>query len=306
MIGRIVEVAENGRHLSLKRGFLEVAGEDGPLGQVPLDDMDALLLSAAQITLSKALLAALAERNVAVVVCGRNWHPLSLCTPLAAHHRAAGVMRDQIEASQPLRKRLWQHLVAAKIAAQAAVLAGGGTAAALTAMAGRVRSGDPENLEAQAARAYWPALLGPDFRRDPARAGSNSLLNYGYTVLRAATARALCGAGLNPMLGLHHRSAVNPFALADDVMEPFRPLVDREVKAIVSGAGDGAGGAAPDLTPEVKRRLAAVLTLDLVGERGASPLRNCLQRAAQSLTESLREKRNLLVVAVPPPPGRML
>ena len=163
----------------------------------------------------------------------------------------------------------------------------------------RVKSGDPENMEAQAARVYWRALMGESFRRDKTSGGINSALNYGYTVLRAATARAVCGAGLNPSLGLHHRSDVNAFALADDLMEPFRPLVDSLVWKLqfdkkMSPPGENLNNSESGLTPENKREIASVLLIDMLTERGMSPVANCLVRTAQSLANSLKEKsRNI-------------
>lgn len=284
MIGGIVEVAEAGRYISVHRGFLKVSEEDAEIGRVPLDDITALILSAPQVTLSKNLMVELALRKAVIVTCGRNWHPLSMTLPFAAHYEAAGILHDQIGAGAPLKKRLWQSIVRAKIAHQAAVLArhfpGHAKTGELAVLERRVKSGDPENMEAQAARHYWPALMGADFRRDRSLEDTNIYLNYGYTVLRAATARAVCAAGLHPALGLHHGARQNPFALVDDLMEPFRPVVD-------SVARDLTDGGAADLTPENKRRLAAVLQEDMMGERGLSPLVNCLGALAASVAACL-------------------
>lgn len=304
MIGGLVEVAEAGRHLSVHRGFLKVSEDGGELGRVPLDDITALILSGPQITLTKHLMEELAERKAVIVTCGRNWHPLALTLPFAAHFQAAGVLRDQIAASEPLKKRLWQALVRHKIEHQAAVLGRHAPnhpkLSDLTVLARRVRSGDPQNMEAQAARIYWPALMGGEFRRDRHGGDVNMYLNYGYTVLRAATARAVCGAGLHPALGVHHGHDGNAFALVDDLMEPFRPLVDAIAWQLIAEGGDA------KLDPERKRRLAAVLQQDLIGEKGATPLVNCLARLAQSLAVSLSEKKVALVLAELKTPGRLV
>lgn len=293
MIGGLVEVAENGRYLSVQRGFLKVSEKGEELGRVPLDDITALILSGSQITLSKTLMVELAERKAIIVTCGRNWHPISISLPFGAHYEAAGILHDQINASQPLRKRLWQQIVQAKIDNQAAVLRryARGTRAIgeLAVLRRRVRSGDPDNMEAQAARHYWPALMGSDFRRDRHSDGVNAFLNYGYTILRAATARAVCGSGLHPSLGLHHGTRVNPFALIDDLMEPFRPLVDSVARETY--------GDAKELDAAHKRTLAAVLREDMMLETGLSPVTNCLTRLARSLTASLASKRPELVIA---------
>ena len=157
-------------------------------------------------------------------------------------------------------------------------------------------------MEAQAARHYWPALMAAGFRRERAAVDANSYLNYGYTVLRAATARAVCGAGLNPALGLHHGSRINPFALVDDLMEPYRPLVDTVARDLAADDGDQVA----TLDPDRKRRLVEILQQDLIADAGASPLINCLGRLAQSLTASLAAKKDLLDLAQIVPAGRLL
>ena len=293
MIGGLVEIAEDGRHLSVHRGFLKVSEGGNELGRVPLDDITALVLSGPQITLSKNLMVELAERKAIIVTCGRNWHPIAFSLPFGTHFETAGILRDQINASRPLRKRLWQQVVQAKIANQAIVLghhvSDVKTIEKLAVLRRRVRSGDPDNIEAQAARCYWPVLMGTNFRRNPNLGGVNVLLNYGYTVLRAATARAVCGSGLHPALGLHHGSRINPFALVDDLMEPFRPLVDSIAREL------------RDETAELgviqKRALAQVLREDMVLETGFSPVANCLIRVARSLTASLADKKPELIIA---------
>lgn len=292
MIGGIVEVAESGRHLSVHRGFLKVSEGRTELGRVPLDDITALILSGPQITLSKRLMTELAERKAVIVTCGRDWNPLSFTLPFGTHFQAAKILRDQISASAPLRKRLWQKLVRRKIVHQMTVLdhyvPRHPKVAELAVLAKRVKSGDPDNMEAQAARHYWPALMGTGFRRDRTRTEINAYLNYGYMVLRAATARATCGAGLHPALGLHHGSDANAFALVDDLMEPYRPMVDAVVHELA------AEDETIDLDPERKRRLVAVLQQDLLGEKGASPLANCLVRLAQSLRSACRRNARCL------------
>tara|TARA_Y100000588_G_scaffold357583_1_gene414954 strand:+ start:188 stop:1096 length:909 start_codon:yes stop_codon:yes gene_type:complete len=302
MIGGLVEIAENGRHISTYRGFLKVSEQGNEIGRVPLDDITALILSAPQITLSKQAMVQLAERKAVIVTCGPNWHPISFTLPYGVHYESAGVLRDQIGASGPLKKRLWQQLVNSKIDNQIAILerhnADRKTIVDLGVLRRRVRSGDPDNMEAQAARQYWPALMGRTFRREREAGGINALLNYGYTVLRAATARAVCAQGLHPALGLHHGSRVNPFALVDDLMEPFRPMVD-------SIAHSGVGGET-DLTVLKKRKLAAILQEDMLLNIGLSPVVNCLTRLAQSLTTSLSLGKPQLVIAEVRPQGQLV
>ncbi len=292
MIGRVVEVASAGRHLARDRGLMTVSHEGVEDGRVPLDDIGVLLCNARDLTYSNDLMTELARRGATVVLCD-NYLPVSWIWPLEGHHIQALRMRCQLEASLPLRKRLWQDLVKAKIVQQENTLellgvSGGG----LGELTKRVRSGDPGNVEAQAARRYWPLLFGDGFRRERFGPMPNPLLNYGYTVLRAATARAIVAAGMHPSLGIHHHNRANSMCLVDDLMEPFRPLVDYTVAGLVADGRE-------DMSSEVKRDLAAVLTMDLVTERGTTPLQTCLERAAQSLARSFEAGKPTLLLPGP-------
>lgn len=282
MIGRVVEIAEDGRHLAKSRGFLTVSANGAEIGRVPLDDVAAVVANAHGITYSNNLLVALAERCAPLVVCGRNHRPAAFLWTVDGHYEQAGRMADQATASKPLRKRLWAQLVSAKIESQGATLeAVGAPHQGFRLLARKVRSGDPDNVEAQAARRYWPLLFGDGFRRDRSADGINGLLNYVYTVLRAGAARALMGAGLHPSLGLSHRQRGNAFALADDLMEPFRPMADLLVyDLVVAGA--------TEVNKETKPELARILTMDMSTIDGISPLGVCLERVALSLARCFR------------------
>jgi CRISPR-associated protein Cas1 len=285
MPGRVVEIAEDGRHLSVSRGFLVVEGEREELGRqelgrIPLDDVGVLLVNAHGTTYSNNLLVKLAEKGAAVVLCGANHAPVAWVWPLVGNHIQAARMRAQLAAGKPLAKRLWQTLIKAKIEQQAAVAAAlGKPSGAFETLAREVRSGDPDNIEAQAARRYWPLIFGPDFRRDRAAFGVNAMLNYGYTVVRSAVARAVTGAGLHPSIGIHHSNQYNDMCLIDDLLEPFRPLVDLSVVRLT------ASGAA-EVTPEIKRRLAGLVAADMATAAGTTPLGTCLERLAVSLAQA--------------------
>ena len=297
MIGRVIEVTSDGCHLARHRGIMTVSRAGVEDGRVPLDDIGVLLCNARSLTYSNDLMTELARRGAAVVLCGDNYLPAAWLWPLDGHHLQARRMRCQLEASQPLRKRLWQALVKAKIGQQGIVLELLGISGdSLQGLARRVRSGDPENLEAQAARQYWPRLLGNSFRRDRFGPMPNPFLNYGYTVLRAATARCIVAAGLHPSLGIHHSNRANSMCLVDDLMEPFRPLVDYTVAGLVSQQRE-------EMTAEAKRDLAAVLIMDLATGRGTSPLQTCLERAAQSLAHSFETGKPMLVLPERPLAG---
>lgn len=284
MIHRVVELNEPGLHAHLERCFLVVEKARAEQGRVPLDDIAVLLCTGPGDSLSTNLLVALAERSVCTVICGDTYHPKAMILPYEGHHLHRQRLEAQIAAGEPLKKRLWQRLVRAKIAGQSAVLRRlAAPDPLLDALIPRVGSGDPDNVEAQAARRYWSALFGEGFTRDQARPGLNALLNYGYAILRAATARALVAAGLYPALGLHHRNLANAFVLADDLMEPFRPLVDARVHEQWTARGAG-------MDPAVKRELARLLVADVASpDGGYTIVANALHAAAQSLARSLLE-----------------
>lgn len=277
MPGRIVEIAEDGRHLMAHRGFMVIKTGGEELGRVALDDIDAVIANAHGLTYSNNLLVALAERGAGLVLCAANHRPAAWLWPADGHHAQSARIAAQLDATRPLAKRLWQIVVRAKIAQQAAVLrALGQPDGGFGLLTRKVRSGDPENVEAQAARRYWPLVMGADFRRDPKSGGVNGLLNYAYTVLRAGTARAVIAAGLHPSLGIHHHGPTNPMCLVDDLMEPFRPVADLLVARL---AAEGVG----EVTSEAKREMAGLLILDMATAQGTTPVGTCLQRLATSL-----------------------
>lgn len=294
MVTQVVEISEDGNYLSKYRGFMLVKRGDIEVGRVPLDDITTLILSAHQIILSKALIEALAERHAPIVTCGKTYHPLALSLPYDSHHDLTGVLWMQIECTKPLAKKLWQSVVIEKITNQRITLEYFNPTSPileeLAILSRRVKSGDPENMEAQAARRYWSALLGRDFRRDFETGLENALLNYGYSVLRAATARAICSSGLTPALGIHHRNRKNSFALVDDLMEPFRPMVDQTVRQIMDN--DCAGKT--NLTPTLKQKMARVLDADVLSNKGTSTVMNALFRLSQTFVTSLETKKNAL------------
>ncbi|MBZ0254251.1 MAG: type II CRISPR-associated endonuclease Cas1, partial [Candidatus Methylomirabilis sp.] len=216
----------------------------------------------------------------AFVACDEKHLPVGMLLPIDAHFVQAERFARQAEAAFPVKKRLWKQVVQAKIRAQGRLLdALHGKDMGLLPMAGRVRSGDPDNLEAQASRRYWGALFDkPGFRRDRTAEDANRNLNYGYAVLRAIVARAVCAAGLHPSLGLHHHNRYDAFCLADDLMEPFRPVVDGAVVRWVRERGEGA-----PFDREAKARLLEALTGRFEAEGEARTLFDLAARAASSL-----------------------
>lgn len=294
---RIVDIATDGQHLSLHRGFLVVERDRVEVGRIPLDDIHAVIVHAHGTTWSANLVPALAERGAPILFCGANHAPVAVTLPLEGYHAQNARMQAQISASKPLAKQLWRLVVSAKITMQGAHLAARSIegAEALFFMAKRVGSGDKGNLEAQAARRYWPLLMGQDFRRNRDTPGANALLNYGYAVMRANCARAIVAAGLHPTLGIQHSHRGNAFALADDLVEPFRPLVDALTKTL---ALEGI----TTLTPPTKRRFARLIAFDVRTNGETSPVSLAAVRLAQSLARAFETGRPELTLFEPPTP----
>lgn len=296
MIGRIVEVADDRRHLFMHRGFMVVQdteGERKELGQVPLDDIAAVIANAHGLSYTNNLLVALAERGAPFVLCAANHNAVGMLLPIEGNFEQAKRIEMQIAASQPTHKRLWAHVVRSKLEQQGAALeATGAPSVPLTALAAKVKSGDPENLEAQGARRYWTLLFGSEFRRDQNGGGINGLLNYGYTVLRATTARAVIAAGLHPSIGLHHSNDCNAMRLVDDLMEPFRPMMDLKVWQLHRNGEK-------EVSPETKRALVRTLYDDMQTASGATPVMVCVQKLCTSLAQVYLGERDRLELPLP-------
>jgi CRISPR-associated protein Cas1 len=284
--------------LSTADGQIVVAQDDGE-ARIALEDVAYVILDTAQATLTTTLLSACMEAGVAIVVSDSRHMPSGLLLPFHAHHRQAGVAALQTAASEPFRKRCWQTIVVAKIDNQAAHLERreSAEAYALRAMSARVGSGDPDNVEARAARAYWGALFDGFVRDDPADL-RNKLLNYGYAVMRASVARALVAFGCLPALGLHHASVTNAFNLADDFIEPFRPFVD----ALAAERADGRS-AGEEMTVEDRRAMAGVLLREtrLTGE--TFTLLAASEKTAESYVRAM-EGASAALLRLPEMPAR--
>ena len=300
MLRRIVEVAENDRYLSVDRGFLIVRERKEIRGQVPLDDIGVLIGNAHGLTYSGNALCALAQRGTPVLLCGSNHRPVALVWPLDQHYEQAARFKAQIAATKPTCKRLWKALVQRKIEEQAALLfCVGKPHRLLQRLLSRVRSGDPSNIEAQAAKHYWRSLFGKEFSRDPDGDGLNSLLNYGYAILRAATARAVVATGLHPSLGVFHRNPRNSFQLVDDLMEPNRPVVDGAVRELWKCGSR-------EVAKNEKRRLAMLMYRDRVFDRSNTPLSRCIELTAASFAAALEDPKSELQFPDSPDPESYL
>jgi len=271
-------------HLSKKdlQLLFEPKDENEPK-TIPIEDIGMVVLDSQQITLSSALLMALMDNNAAVLTTNFQHLPEGLLLPMAGHHAFTDKVKNQFEASEPLKKNLWQQTVSAKIRNQAALLQVMGIDTEnMLLWASKVRSGDPDNYEARAAACYWQNLFADNekFKRGRFEAPPNNLLNYGYAVLRGVIARSLVGSGMTTFTGIHHRNKYNPYCLADDIMEPYRPFVDKVVLDILFEEEQ-----VDDLTPAIKKRLLVIPAIDIVIDEQSSPLMIGTQRTAASLMD---------------------
>jgi CRISPR-associated protein Cas1 len=293
MSERILDLAERPLHIRTENEclVLEDRENDRAKTSVPLQEVSAVLMSAYGLSLSQAALAALARHNVAVVTCDERRMPVGMLLPLVAHSTQAERFAVQVELGAPRRKRLWQQIVQAKLRAQAQVLELlGRPKVGLAEMAARVGSGDPDNVEAQGAQRYWRAMFGEfEFRRSREGPPPNHALNYGYAALRGLVSRAICGSGLHPSLGLHHHNRYDAFALASDLMEPFRPWVDLAVARHVD-----AHGAPDDLTRELRSAVLAPLLQRYSDGAENRTLTDWILRCAQSLARAVADTNERL------------
>lgn len=249
---------------------------------IPIEDIGIVVLDNKRITITQGVLEALLENNCAVITCNESHLPIGMHLPLVGNTTQTERMRYQIEASLPLKKQLWQQTIIAKIQNQAAVLKQmrGTEVRNMQKWATEVKSGDSDNLEARAAVYYWQNAFPmiENFTREREGESPNNLLNYGYAILRAIVARALVSSGLLTTLGIHHRNKYNAFCLADDIMEPYRPYVDRLVMQLYDKYPD-----AQELTKELKTELLSIPVLDVKINGKRSPLMVAVTTTTSSL-----------------------
>lgn len=284
MIARTLCFSSRGR-ISLRDNQLVWSGEDGAERTVPIEDTGFVILETDRIEVSSSVLRALSENNVAVVVCDGSHTPLAQLVPYASHTVSAETVEAQFAATEAVQGRLWRKLCRAKIRNQAALMRRlGKNADKLEDLALAVKNGDPSNCEAQAARIYFQSLGDDGFVRDREGVWPNAALNYGYAILRAAVARALVGSGLLCIRGIHHHNRYNAFALADDVMEPYRPYVDQYIFGRVRPFDVPSKG----LEKEHRARLLQMLTCDVKVGGVQRPLMIALSSTSASLAKYYR------------------
>lgn len=250
----------------------------------PIEDLGVVILENPRITITSRLLSALLQNNCAIITCDEKNMPIGMQLLLNSNKTQSEIFRNQISASQPLKKQLWQQTIQCKIHNQFMCLkiCREVSAKTLQRMENSVRSGDPDNIEGQAAAFYWKNLFGdiPEFVRDREGPFPNNLLNYGYTILRAVVARSLVSSGLLPTLGIHHHNRYNAYCLADDMMEPYRPYVDRLVYQIVIE-----DERAMALTKEIKAKLLSIPTIDVTIKGRQRPLMIGVSETTASLAK---------------------
>ena len=248
----------------------------------PIEDIGLVVLDNKQITITSGVLEVLLENNCSIITCDSKSMPVGLMLPLYGNTVQNERFREQLSASLPLKKQLWQQTIKAKIENQSAVLVNclGEESRCMKVWADDVKSGDSENLEARAAAYYWKTLFADidGFTRDREGISPNNLLNYGYAVLRAIIARALVSSGLLPTLGIHHHNRYNAYCLADDIMEPYRPYVDELVFGLIQQYGKNL-----ELTRDIKAKLLTIPTLDVIISGKRSPLMIAASQTTASL-----------------------
>ncbi len=281
-------VIEGAGHLNVRNKQLMLRRDEVDHHVGSFEDIAFILLEHPQLTFTQAVISEAAKENVAVVFCDQSRYPSSVALPVEGNGLQSERMRAQLEVTQPRCKQLWAKIIRMKIANQARMVDLIGLESdPLWYLSKKVRSGDTDNVEARAARVYWPILFGPDFRRHREGILPNALLNYGYAILRTAVARAIVSTGLIPSLGIHHHRRTNAYVLADDLMEPYRPWIDRivwDIKNEYAPIND-------ELTTELKRALLEVTQHDVWIGGEYRPLLLAVQQTTFELAVALSDHR---------------
>ena len=290
MTDRIIEFGREGGYLKLQHKQLLLLRDGETIASIPIEDLAAVILDHPEMVISKKAMECLAEHNVLLVNTDAQHMPVATMLPLDANGLQTERLRQQVAMGKAAQKQLWKQTIQAKLRAQARVLKDlTGIDAGILPLSKKVKSGDPDNLEAQGARRYWSRLF-TNFKRDRFGEDQNRFLNYGYAILRALVCRALCASGLHPGLGIHHHNRYNAFPLADDLMEPYRPFVDMHVYELVQQYGADA-----ELDQSMRQRLLQLVELRLSFQQEQQTLPNAVLKSAQSLLKVVQGERKDLV-----------
>lgn len=285
MPNNIIEINSNNKKLSVHHGFLRIEEEGNIQKDIPFNFISSIIITAFNVTYTNNLLQRLCEENIPLIILGKNYAPSGILLSYIGQSRQTEIQHLQIENKKPLEKRIWQILVKEKIKNQAKVLDLFKKENKLKHIYPTVLSGDSNNREAYAAKLYFKALFGHEFLRDKNSIGINSFLNYGYAILRSALARYVVASGLNPAYGVGHHNNLNPFCLVDDLIEPFRPVIDCCVFKIFSK-----DPTIIELTPQHKAILSGCLVKEFYNGEGFSPFYMILQQIVWDLVNCYKTK----------------
>lgn len=285
MVNNIIEIASNSKKLSVYRGFLRIEEKGNVQKDIPFNSLHAVIVTAFNVIYTNNLLQRFCEENIPLVILGKNYAPSGMLLSYIGQSRQTEIQYLQIENKKPLEKKIWQAIIREKIKNQSRVLEMFKKENKLKNIYPKVLSGDSDNREAYAARLYFKALFGDDFTRDKDMAGLNSFLNYGYAILRSSIARYVVAAGLNPAYGVGHYNKLNFFCLVDDLIEPFRPIIDCYVYRLFDQDEE-----ISELTTVHKAGLSGLLTKDFYNGKGFSPLYMILQQIVWDLVNIYKTK----------------
>ncbi len=295
----VIDLSSGPAHLCIQNNLLCIRSAEKET-TLPLREIGCVVMAHGQITCTQAAITHLALNGAALISCDERHLPAAMTMPLLGYHAPARRLAAQAAARLPARKRIWQQLVRAKLMAQAKLLIEvNGDDAGISAMVPQVSSGDSENMEGQAARLYWRKLFGPGFRRDFDAEDQNRYLNYGYAILRGIVSRAICAVGLHPGLGIHHHHRENPFCLADDLMEPLRPVVDRNVWTFVRLHGNQA-----PLDKLTKLHLLKIAEMRCVVAGESRSIFEVAEMMASSVAQVLEGQRQAMITPEPVHPTK--
>ncbi len=294
---QIIEISNDNFYLSLYRGFLMIENKEmGLKNQVSLDNILSLVLSSHHIAITKNIINAICDNGGTIICCNKRYVPSAITIPYTGHWLMSKRVRQQLNCTLPFQKKLWQNIVQHKIMNQAYILTSffskHRNIERLMTLSKETLSGDIHNCEGMAASIYFKSLYGKDFVRNRSRTDVNILLNYGYMILRAIVARAVSGNGLLPYIGIKHCNQTNPLPLVDDLIEPFRPVVDKIVFEIMGIIVDGSDMI--ELTPDIKRQLTKIITYPVQTDKGVLSLNEAIYDFASSLVLSYELKKVVL------------
>ena len=275
----------DGLKVSANRGFLHVEKEGNVLANIPFNSILSVMVTGHQIVYTDNLLRRLCEENIPLIILGKSYLPTGILYSFEGHFKQMEIQHLQIEQKKPLYKKLWQTIIQEKIKNQSAVLSYFGKENPLRDIAKYVLSGDTDNKEGYAAKLYFKSLFGVNFVRNRELDGVNAFLNYGYAVLRSALARYVVASGLNPSYGINHHNKLNPFCLVDDLIEPFRPVVDKIVYQLYMERG-----CLDELTRDDKAHFSALITTEFKTKEGHSPFYVILQECVWDLVKSYKNQ----------------